>query len=89
MLNERIVKNLNGGTKALLAAAGLFSVATPIAISLLDGVTVRAQTVPPTLRFEVVSVKPALPDPGFLFDRRGSLGLTTPTPDALRLATDC
>ena len=56
------MKNLNGGTKALLAAAGLFAVAAPIAIGLLDGVTVRAQTVSPTLRFEVASVRPALPD---------------------------
>jgi len=63
-MNERIVKNLNGGTKALLAAAGLFAVAAPIAIGLLDGVTLRAQTVSTTLRFEVASVKPALPDPG-------------------------
>ena len=45
ILNERIVKNLNGGTKALLAAAGLFAVAAPIVIGLLDGVTLRAQTV--------------------------------------------
>ena len=57
ILNGRIAKNLNGGAKALLAAAGLFAVAAPIAIGLLDGVTVRAQTVSPTLRFEVASVR--------------------------------
>lgn len=62
MLNERIVKKLNGGTKALLAAAGLFAVVAPIAIGLLDGVTVRAQTVSPTLSFEVASVRLAQPD---------------------------
>jgi len=64
ILNGRLVKNLNGGTKALLAAAGLFAVAAPIAIGLLHGVTLRAQTVPPDLRFEVASVKAAFPDPG-------------------------
>ena len=53
-------RDLNGGTKALLAAAGLFAVAAPIAIGLLDGVTVRAQTVSPTLTFEVASVRLAL-----------------------------
>jgi bla regulator protein BlaR1 len=63
ILNGRIVKNLNGRTKALLAAAGLFAVAAPIVIGLLDGVTLRAQTVSPELRFEVASVKPAVPDP--------------------------
>jgi hypothetical protein len=59
ILNRKIVKNLNGGTKALLAAAGLFAVAAPIAIGLLDGVTVRAQTVSHDLRFEVASVRSA------------------------------
>jgi bla regulator protein BlaR1 len=63
ILNERIVKNLNGGTKALLAAAGLFAVAAPIVIGLLHGVTLRAQTASPDLRFEVASVKPWEPDP--------------------------
>ena len=62
--NKRIVKNLNGGTKALLAAAGLFAVAAPIAIGLLDGVTLRAQTVSPTLTFEVASVRLAPPPDG-------------------------
>ena len=47
MLNERIVKNLSGGTKALLAVAGLFAVAAPVAIGLLHGVILRAQTVSP------------------------------------------
>ncbi len=64
ILSERIAKNLNGGTKALLAAAGLFAVAAPIAIGLLNGVTLRAQTVSPDLRFEVASVKSAVPTPG-------------------------
>ncbi len=63
ILNGRIVKSLNGGTKALLAAAGLFAVAAPIAIGLLHGVTLRAQTVSPDLRFEVASVRPWGPDP--------------------------
>lgn len=61
MLSERIGKNLNGGMKALLVAAGLFAVAAPTAIGLLDRVTLRAQTAPPTLRFEVASVKLAPP----------------------------
>ena len=64
ILNGRIVKNLNGGTKALLAAAGLFAVAAPIVIGLLDGVTLRAQTVSPTLTFEVASVRLAPPPNG-------------------------
>ncbi len=64
ILNERMVKNLNGGTKALLAAAGLFAVAVPIVIGLLNGVTLRAQTVSPTLRFEVASVRLAQPGGG-------------------------
>ncbi len=57
ILNGRIVKNLSGATKALLAAAVLFAVGAPIVIGLLDGVTLRAQTVSPTLAFEVASVK--------------------------------
>jgi uncharacterized protein (TIGR03435 family) len=64
MLNERVAKNLNGGTKALVAAAGLFAVVAPIAIGLLDGVTIRAQTVSPALRFEVASVRLAPPPDG-------------------------
>lgn len=63
ILNDKVAKNLNGGTKALLAAAGLFAVALPLVIGLLDGVTLRAQTVSPTLRFEVASVKLAAPGP--------------------------
>ncbi len=63
ILNERIVKNLNGGTKALLTAAGAFAVAGPIVIGLLHGVTLRAQTVSPDLKFEVASVRPWVPDP--------------------------
>jgi len=63
ILNGRIVKSLNSGTKALLAAAGLFAVAAPIVIGLLDGLTLRAQTVSPDLRFEVASVRPWVPDP--------------------------
>ncbi len=61
ILNGTLVKNLNNGTKALLAAAGLFAVSAPIAIGLLDGVNLRAQTVSPTLRFEVASVRAAQP----------------------------
>jgi len=61
MLNNRMVKNLNRGMKALLAAAGLFAVAAPIVIGLLDEVTLRAQTVSPTLTFEVASVRLAPP----------------------------
>ena len=64
MPNEKIVMNLNGSIKALLAAAGLFAVAAPIAIGLLDGVTLRAQTVPTTLTFEVASVRLAPPPDG-------------------------
>jgi uncharacterized protein (TIGR03435 family) len=40
---------------------GLFAVAAPTAIGLLDGVTLRAQTVSPTLTFEVASVRLAPP----------------------------
>ncbi|HEY4361499.1 MAG TPA: M56 family metallopeptidase [Bryobacteraceae bacterium] len=64
ILNGRIAKSLNAGKKGLLAAAGLFAVAAPVVIGLLHGVTLRAQTVPPALRFEVASVKPAVPTPG-------------------------
>jgi bla regulator protein blaR1 len=63
ILNERSVMNLSGGAKALLAAAGLFAIAAPIAIGLLHGATLRAQTVSPALRFEVASVRAASPDP--------------------------
>ena len=59
ILNQTLVKNLNGGTKALLATAGFFAVAAPIVIGLLDGVNLRAQTVSPELRFEVASVRSA------------------------------
>jgi len=37
--------------------SGLFAVAAPVAVALLDGVTARAQTVSPDLRFEVASVR--------------------------------
>jgi uncharacterized protein (TIGR03435 family) len=67
ILNERLVKNLNGGTKALLAAAGLFAIAAPIAIGLLHGVaTAQSPDVPDwqtraggKMAFEVASVKPS------------------------------
>jgi uncharacterized protein (TIGR03435 family) len=72
MLHNRILNNLNGGTKALLAAARLFAVAAPIAIGLLDATTVRAQTVSPTLTFEVASVRPAPPPDGRTPARRSS-----------------
>ena len=84
ILNDKVAKNLNGGTKALLAAAGLFAVALPLVIGLLDGVTLRAQTVSPTLRFEVASVKLAAPGSQQFRgrDRRGSRDLTTRIPGA-------
>ena len=63
MLNDRNIKSLNGA-KALLAAAGLFAVTTPIAIGLLNGMTLGAQTVSPTLAFEVASVRLAPPPDG-------------------------
>ena len=63
ILNGRIVRNLNGATKALLAVAGLFAVAAPVVIGLLHGVSLRAQTIPADLRFEVASVKPWTPSP--------------------------
>ena len=72
ILNERIVKKLNGGTKALQTAAGLLPDAAPIVISLLDGVTLRAQTVSPDLRFEVASVKLAPPPDGRTPGQRSS-----------------
>lgn len=55
------LKNLNGGTTALLAAARLFAVTASIAICLLDGPTVQAQTISPTLTFEAASVRLAPP----------------------------
>jgi uncharacterized protein (TIGR03435 family) len=58
------MKNLNAGTKVLLAGAGLFAVAAPVAIGLLHGVTLQAQTVSPTLKFDVASVRPAPPADG-------------------------
>ena len=64
ILNGRMVKNLNAGRQALLAAAGVIAVAMPIAIGLLNGLTVRAQTPSPTLKFEVASVRPAPPADG-------------------------
>jgi uncharacterized protein (TIGR03435 family) len=67
---EAMLKNLYCGMKALLAAAGLFAVAAPIAIGLLGGVTVRAQTVSPTLTFEVASVRLAPPPDGSTPARR-------------------
>jgi hypothetical protein len=54
VLRMRNIKKLNGGTKALLAAAGLFAAAAPL----------RAQTVPTTLTFDVASVKLAPPPAG-------------------------
>jgi len=75
ILNDRIVKRLNSGTKALLAAAGFFAIAAPIGIGLLHGVTLRAQTVSPDLRFEVASVRLVPPD------GRGSRSSGTPGPN--------
>jgi uncharacterized protein (TIGR03435 family) len=72
MLIERIVKNLKGGTKTLLDAAGSFALAAPIALGLLDAVPVRAQPVSPTLRFEVASVRLAPPPDGKTPARRSS-----------------
>ena len=70
ILNGGIVKNLSGATKALLAAAGLVAVAAPVTIGLLHGVTLRAQTVSPDLRFEVASVRLAPPHDGTTPGRR-------------------
>ena len=92
ILNERIVKNLNGGTKALLAAAGLFAVAAPIAIGLLDGVTLRAQTVSPDaddLRSLLSDWRRPRMEELQRFDRRGSLGPTTTILGASRLDSTC
>lgn len=57
------MKNPNCGAKVLLVA-GWIAVAAPIAIGLLTGVTLRAQTASPTLQFEVVSVRLAPPPDG-------------------------
>ena len=70
MLDEKALKNLNGGTKALLEAARLFAMAAPIVMGLLDGMTVRAQTVSPALAFEVASVRLAPPPDGSTPARR-------------------
>jgi uncharacterized protein (TIGR03435 family) len=71
------MKNLKGVAKARLAAVGLFAVAAPIAIALLDAVAARAQTVSPALRFEVASVRPAPPPDGRTPARRSS-GIPVP-----------
>jgi len=63
MLNEGDAESLNGGTRALLATAGLFALAA-IAIGWLGEVTLRAQTVSPELTFEVASVRLAPPPDG-------------------------
>ena len=55
------MKTRNSGAKALVVAAGLFAVAVATAIGLLDGVTLRAQTVPPPLTFEVASAQTGTP----------------------------
>lgn len=56
--------NLDRGRRVLLAAAGVSAVALPIAIGLLDGLTVRAQNPSPDLKFEVASVRPSPPADG-------------------------
>ena len=76
ILNKRIARNVSGGMKALLTAAGLFAVAAPIAIGLLHGVVLRAQTVSPDLRFEVASVRLASPS-----DRPGIRASGVPGPN--------
>ena len=69
---KRVAKNLNGGAKALMAGAGLYALAGPLAIGLLDGVIVQAQTVSPAMTFEVASVRPAPPPDGRTPARRSS-----------------
>ena len=63
--------------KPLLAVVGSFAVAAAIAFILLDGVTVRAQTVSPALRFDVASVRLA-PPPDGRSPARGSSGIPGP-----------
>jgi uncharacterized protein (TIGR03435 family) len=53
-------------------AARVFAVAAPFVIGLLDGATLRAQTVPPSLTFEVASVRLAPPPDGKTPARRSS-----------------
>jgi uncharacterized protein (TIGR03435 family) len=71
-MRERMVRNLNGGMRPLLAAAELFAVVAPIAIGLLDGVALQAQAVSTTLTFDVASVRLAPPPDGRSPARRSS-----------------
>lgn len=63
-MRHGLARRLHFARRAIEPIAGLFAVAALIAVGLLDGVAVRAQTVSPELRFEVASVKPAVPTPG-------------------------
>jgi uncharacterized protein (TIGR03435 family) len=63
-MRHGVLRRLHFERKALVRITGMFFVAALIAVGLLEGVAVRAQTVSPDLRFEVASVKPAVPTPG-------------------------
>jgi uncharacterized protein (TIGR03435 family) len=65
ILNERNIKNLNGGAKTLPAiTAVLFAVGALIAVDGMNGVILSAQTVSPAPAFEVASVRLAPPPDG-------------------------
>jgi len=75
-LNEFLIGTVFTGKSVLMnkrfLAAGWFALAAPISIGLLDAVTLRAQTVSPTLTFEVASVRLAPPPDGRTPARRSS-----------------
>jgi uncharacterized protein (TIGR03435 family) len=58
IMTQRVVRNLTGAKKLLLAGAGLAAVAIPIAAGMLHLPQARAQSPAGALAFEVASVKP-------------------------------
>jgi bla regulator protein BlaR1 len=67
IMNNRIVHNLNGAKKLLLAGAGMFAIAVPILVGVVNTSFIEAQSQLPAgaLKFEVASVKRcAGPRPG-------------------------
>jgi len=62
IITNRIALRLNFAKKLLLAVTGLAAAAAPIAIGLLNASATRAQSPAIHKEFDVVSVKPSVPD---------------------------
>lgn len=74
-MKNRIVQQLNGGKKLLLAGAGIMAMTVPIAVGILSTPRIRAQSVSAP-KFEVASIKPCKPAPEVAGRRSGGIYAT-------------